>query len=52
MGLAVSTALLLGGCVNELANVPTPEGEQTQLPTDTPYVEGELIVKFTPEVIF
>ena len=50
MGLAVSTALLLGGCVNELANVPTPEGEQTQQPTDTPYVEGELIVKFTPEV--
>ena len=36
MGLAVSTALLLGGCVNELANVPTPEGEQTQQPTDAP----------------
>ena len=50
MGVALSTTLLLGSCVNELANVPTPDGEQTQQPTESPYVEGELIVKFTPEV--
>ncbi len=50
MGVALSAALLLGGCVNELANVPTPDGEQTQKPAEGPYVEGELIVKFTPEV--
>ncbi len=48
MGATMAVALVLGGCVNEIDTVPTPEQEQTQ--PQSPYVEGELIVKFSPEV--
>lgn len=48
MGATMAVALVLGGCVNEIDTVPTPEQEQTQ--PQGPYVEGELIVKFAPEV--
>lgn len=50
MGLVVATSLLFGGCLNDIEGTPTPEVEQGQLSEDGSYVDGELIVKFIPEV--
>lgn len=49
MGCVLFAALLMGGCMNHEAGITPTVGEEGSM-TESPYVEGELMVKFTPEV--
>ncbi len=50
LGLATACALSLVGCLNDIEqSQPNNNGDNTLL-QESPYVEGELMVKFSPEV--
>lgn len=49
MALVILAAIALGGCMNYEEGL-TPTTQEENITTESPYVEGELMVKFAPEV--
>ena len=45
----ITASLMMVGCLNDIEQ-PTPSDNKAPLQEESPYVEGELMVKFSPEV--